>query len=677
MFKDSNYRHDVDGLRALAVALVVFCHAGWRVFKGGFIGVDVFFVISGFVVTRSISAAQESGRFRFRDFYIRRAKRLAPALFAMMAATFIFSILFLIPDDAMEVAKNIAYASVFASNIYLAKATGYFAPSADQQPLLHTWSLSVEEQFYLVFPVVLFALRHASRKVRISVLLAIGASSLAWAQMAVQAETQGAYYFSQYRACEFVIGAVLALLSAPNLRRTGREVLVVVGICGIVGSAMWLGDSPYPGLWSVVPTSFAALVIFSGQHSRIAHAVFGNKLALWLGTRSYGIYLWHWPILFAFRRFGYTSTSDIVLAVAVSILLAAASFRCIEQPLRHAKISLRKAAIAYVVAPIAVVGIVVAVGRMSTNFLFLYPEQFQRTYAESTDHDWIGGRGASCWDKIGVTNEATCSVGAAQGEKAVLWGDSHAYQFVYFFRELGNEFGLTIHDMARPLCPPLASPPIGSRKGMDIPCRQHDKLVMEYLLRDKRVTTVFLAGTWTAYASAPPSGTSERGFSAGQFNDDLYATAKRLVDAGKRVVILDDVPPVPEELTNCPLYNRLRWAPEGRPCVFPRASAAGVEVINKSVVETLTARLPEVAVIHTYGAACDDAICHTSARHAPLYRNNDTTHLSLAGGANYYQLYRSKAPGELEEVLRRTPSIVAGNAPRQRQESSPQPETRL
>lgn len=216
MFRDSDYRPDIDGLRALAVALVVFCHSGWQIFKGGFIGVDVFFVVSGFVVTRSISAAQQEGRFRFGDFYIRRAKRLAPALSAMMAVTFVFSILFLIPDDAMEVAKNIAYASVFASNIYLSKATGYFAPNANQQPLLHTWSLSVEEQFYLAFPVVLFALRYSSNRMRVTALIAIGASSLVWAQMAVQAGAPGAYYFSQYRACEFVIGAVIALLSCRS-----------------------------------------------------------------------------------------------------------------------------------------------------------------------------------------------------------------------------------------------------------------------------------------------------------------------------------------------------------------------------------------------------------------------------------------------------------------------------
>lgn len=651
MSSRDSYRPDIDGLRALAVALVVACHAGFATFKGGFIGVDVFFVISGFVVTRSIESAQIAGDFRFRDFFIKRAKRLTPALFAMMAATFTFSVLFLIPDDAMEVAKNIAFAAGLSANIYLSKKTGYFAPDADQQPLLHTWSLSVEEQFYLAFPVVMFVIRRASWRTKVSVLIAIGAVSLAWAEIAVAKAQPGAYFFSQYRAYEFALGAIVALIPTPRIRPQYREALVAASLVSLVAAGVLITDQPWPGLWALVPTSLAAVAVLLGDGTRVAHATLSNRITLWFGKRSYGIYLWHWPVMFAFRRFGFNTSADLLTAAAVSVCVAAVSYRFIEQPLRHARVPLGRAALAYIAAPIALSAATVALGRNTSNFLFLYPTQFQQTYAASTDKDWMTGRGADCWDKVGVTAASKCSVGSAGGRKAVLWGDSHAYHFLYFFREMGREFNISVHDMARPLCPPLADPPIGARRNMDVPCQEHDKLVMSYLLNQAEVSIVFMSATWSAYVNDSASGRSERGFSAGQLNNELYLTASALIAAGKQVVVLDDVPPIPANLVNCPLYNRLRWAPEVRDCSFSRDVASSVEQIHRSVVNDLKRRLPAVQIIHTYGAACDGSRCSTFAGATPLYRNNDLTHLNLTGGASYYKLYRRKHPGELEQIL--------------------------
>ncbi|MDN4572017.1 hypothetical protein DBB29_00780 [Pandoraea cepalis] len=651
MTSNNNYRPDVDGLRALAVLLVVACHAGWHQLSGGFIGVDIFFVISGFVVTRSISDAQEAGRFRFRDFYIRRAKRLVPALFLMMATTFVFSVVFLIPDDAMEVAKNMAYVAGFASNVYLAKMTGYFAPTAEQQPLLHTWSLSVEEQFYLVFPLVLFALRHARPRVKVAAFTALGLASLAWSEVAVHGGAPGAYYFSQYRAFEFILGVLVALIGQWKNAGVIREVVVAMCLFAILACAYFIGGKPFPGVWALLPTAPAAMLIFFGRDSKIARGVLANRVALWIGLRSYGIYLWHWPVLFAFRRFGLTGAVETWGAVALSFAVAAVSYRFVEQPLRYTRVGLRRAALGYILAPIALAASTVAVGRTTTNFLFMYPAQFREIYTASTDRDWMQGRGALCWGAVGITPAANCSVGTSGGKKAVLWGDSHAYHFVYFFRELGKEFGLSVHDMARPLCPPVAYPPIGTRPNMDEPCREHDRLVMSYLLREKDVDVVFLSGTWGAYATSSVSSPNERGFASGQIDEDLYRTAKALIEAGKQVVILDDVPPIPTGLINCPLYNSLRWAPFARSCEFSRQSAAGVEAANHAVVTNLERRLPAVKVMHTYGAACSNGLCATAAGNTPLYRSNDATHLNLKGGASYYHLYRRSRPGELETIL--------------------------
>jgi peptidoglycan/LPS O-acetylase OafA/YrhL len=246
------YRPDVDGLRAVAVLAVMLCHAGYSAFAGGFTGVDVFFTISGFVVTTSMLGDLASDTFSFKGFYARRAKRLAPALYVMLAATFVFSLLFCFPDDTFHLAKNILAVATMTSNIFLSKQTGYFDAAAADQPLLHTWSLSVEEQFYVVLPLLLYWLHHKARPWLVPAFAVLGVLSFAWALVEAHRGTNGVYYFAQNRAFEFLLGTLLALFEfrrASAVRSRGFDVLFAIGL-GVV----LLGISD-----SAPPRSFLAL----------------------------------------------------------------------------------------------------------------------------------------------------------------------------------------------------------------------------------------------------------------------------------------------------------------------------------------------------------------------------------------------------------------------------------
>ncbi|VVE15739.1 acyltransferase family protein [Pandoraea cepalis] len=626
------YRPDIDGLRAIAVALVLLCHAKFAPFAGGFIGVDVFFTISGYVVARSLLRDIADGSFSFSDFYVRRAKRLVPTLFTVLLATFLFSVLFLIPDDAMEVAKNFAYATALASNIYLAKQTGYFDADAAHQPLLHTWSLSVEEQFYLVLPILLVSLRRMGSRGRVTVVGLLACASLIWAEIARAKGLPSSYFFAQYRAFEFLIGILLALIvhRLPCAKVT-KSAYLWGGLCALGACAVTMGGAPFPGVWALLPCGATALIIAGGSGAW-GVSILSNKPMVWMGQRSYSLYLWHWPVLFASHRLGFSSTLSATVCIGISLILAHLTYLHIESRFRYIPMKKTRAAIAFIAMPMLVAISLVGIGRSTGNFLPLFPEGFRKVYAQATDADWVGGRGGACWDKTEVSAPETCSVGNPHGRKAVLWGDSHAYQFVYFFDQLGKEYNYSIHDLTRPACPPVENPGVANGKQLDVDCRKFNAKVMNYLLRSNDIDTVFVSATWASYYGSDDINSR---FKPGEMTTDMKSTFRKLSESGKKIVLLDDVPSIPEKLVNCQLYNRLVFSPEQRDCTFPVELTYGLRDANRSVFGPVISAVPNVKVLHTFGITCAGGSCNVSSEGVPLYRNNDATHLNLTGGIAY------------------------------------------
>lgn len=660
------YRADVNGLRAFAVLAVIFCHAKFRWFAGGFVGVDVFFVISGFVVASSISRHLAMGTFALGEFYLQRARRLIPALCLMLAAVLAFCLLCRVPSDAYDAAKNIGYVAIMASNDYLSRGWSYFDAKAVDQPLLHTWSLSVEEQFYLLLPVALYYLLRRGRVVAGIVLSTAFVASLIASELHVRQGASGSYYLFHNRAFELLLGVLLSLArgqGAGATRRVSFDVLLLVGL-GVIGwSVVKFSDAtPFPGLNALIPCLSTVIVIVAGERARYTHKLLDNPLASAIGVLSYSLYLWHWPVFFAMRTFGRAAPVDFIVGIAIAFALSIGTYFLVERPLRFRPMPKRRAVVGFVIAPLLFAGSVVAVGKTTDDFLFAYPAQAKRDYALAGRAVFDLPRAKQCWEQVQATSDEQCSVGTVGStDKAALWGDSHAYQMISFFDQLGKAYGLSIHDLDFAMCPPIETmPPLPGDKTLlqaHLECGKHDTAVMAYLLDHPEIRTVFMSAVWQIYANEgqdPDVTPQVHGFMPGQIDAALDDTIRKLQKAGKRIVLLDDVPSIPEDLINCQFYNDV-WLPQRRDCHFKTAIAQQDHATARRMLDRITRTFPGVRVIHTYDVPCGPQRCTLELDGAPLYRYGDYGHLGIAGSDVYFGAYVKKHPTELSDVLGHPP----------------------
>jgi peptidoglycan/LPS O-acetylase OafA/YrhL len=333
------YRPDIDGLRAVAIIPVVLYHAGVPALSGGFVGVDVFFVISGFLITGLIQPEIAEGRFSLLTFYERRIRRIFPALFAVILACAMAATVRLPAADMLAFANSVAAAALFVSNMLFASQVGYFDAPAELKPLLHTWSLGVEEQFYLLFPALLLLFRRQSiGRVSIAVAL-IAAASFACSVYYVRHSPDSAFYLGPWRAWELSLGVLAAFGTLPQFRRqASRELAALVGLGLIACSAVALSRSdPFPGVNALYPCVGAFLVIQAGIGGRtVVNALLASRPFVFVGLISYSLYLWHWPLIVYLKRLlsRPLTAPEVAGVLLVSLLLAVLSWRYIERPFR-------------------------------------------------------------------------------------------------------------------------------------------------------------------------------------------------------------------------------------------------------------------------------------------------------------------------------------------------------
>lgn len=373
-------RLDIQGLRAVAVLMVVAFHAGLPV-PGGFVGVDVFFVISGFVITAMLMREwAATGRIRLGRFYVRRFKRLTPALAVTVGAVMIASAILLSPFGSQQTAAKTAIGAIFlAANVVIARTTGdYFDAPAESNPLLNTWSLSVEEQFYLVFPAVLLIGWLLSPRFRrpgtvpVVVVALVGAVSFALAmvgsfdvEIRLAPDSLLGFYGPTTRAWEFAVGALLALGGARWVVTSARgSVLAMIVGVGMLAASLWMitAVTPFPGIWTLLPVVGTLLLIAAGSNDTVMSRWLASRPMVAIGDRSYSIYLWHWPfIVFAGLLWPESSWSSTA-AAALSFIPAYASYRWVEQPVRALPVTsgwpLMRIVAVTVVPPLALAGLV-------------------------------------------------------------------------------------------------------------------------------------------------------------------------------------------------------------------------------------------------------------------------------------------------------------------------------
>lgn len=662
--RKAGYQPEIDGLRAIAVLAVLFCHARFALFSGGFTGVDIFFVISGYVVTKSILKDQGRHHFVLTDFYARRLKRLMPSLYCMLLVTLLFALRFSFPDNNYDLLKNIGFVALLYSNIYLAHQTGYFDLAADKQPLLHTWSLSVEEQFYLILPALLILLQRGGLHAKFGFFSVLAVVSFLYSQHAVVHHQAESYYFLQSRACEFLIGVLLATVFHYRefAQRLVCDVALVAGLA-LIGwcVVMFNGSTPMPGAYALLPAAGAALVIVGARETRIGNLLLANRPAVWIGILSYNLYLWHWPVIYFFRKFGYESNASMAGALLLSLILAGLTHFFVEQPLRRKNWRSKTSFLVLFLAPVIVLSLLVVAAKKTNTFIGLYPKAMQLDDQYAGHTVFNTSRGDHCWNKVDVTSDKECVVGeTASSNKAVLLGDSHAYHLIDFVDRMGKDFHFAVHDLTYTMCPPIAQVPAkagdpGFQEHQEA-CVRHARETMQYVLSKPEIKTVLMSAVWQVYsdtATGTPAAPSVHGFMPNEIDRSLDQTITALEAAGKRVVMFDDIPITPTTLENC-VSNRL-YLPNHRQdaCSYPEQFAAEGHQIAAAILEGVKKRHPRVAIVHTYDVPCDKGVCQTEIDGIPLYSHNDVGHLGAGGSAVYYSAYLKKHPAELNEMFAR------------------------
>jgi peptidoglycan/LPS O-acetylase OafA/YrhL len=376
------YRREVDGLRALAVVPVVLFHAGFQTFSGGFVGVDVFFVISGFLITSIILGEMQAGTFTLAGFYERRARRILPALFFVMLACLPFAWFWLLPSDMKEFSDSVLAVTAFASNIFFWKTSGYFETATELKPLLHTWSLAVEEQYYLLFPLFLIAVWRLGTRWIAAILVVIAGGSLAAAQWGSVNSPDASFYLLPTRAWELLLGALVAIyLAGPaqgRQRTRMHEAGAAIGLSLIVYSIFALDKyTPFPSVHTLLPTVGAVLVILFATDDTIVGRLLGSRPAVGIGLVSYSAYLWHQPLFaFAKHRVGAEPPAVLMGALAAGCLaLAYLSWRFVETPFRSRRVFTRGQIFRLGAAGSVVFLALGAAGSLSTGFAFRYDAQ--------------------------------------------------------------------------------------------------------------------------------------------------------------------------------------------------------------------------------------------------------------------------------------------------------------
>ncbi len=448
------YRADIDGLRAVSILSVVAYHAGPRFVPGGFIGVDIFFVISGFLISRIILTQIKTGRFGLLDFYARRVRRIFPALAVVLLVTYALGWLLLMPQDFALLGDNIVAGAAFVSNLFQLRHVGYFDPDMAENPLLHLWSLGIEEQFYIVWPLVLML---AGARIKSSWIIGIAAVSFATSLLIYVGDSQWSFYAPIPRAWELLVGALAAyhFVNRPKgvLASLGSHV-DLAGLAGIaligVAAFAYRRSIPFPGLYALLPTIGALLVIVSGG-SWINRKILSSRLMVWFGLISYPLYLWHWPLLsyLATLQNGEPTKLEVVLTVVLSILLAWLTYRFVELPIRRAPGVVPK-----LVTALGVLGIAGVATSVASGFAFRFPPEI-RAVARLAPQLNAGFSDACFLYKLSdVEFPPNC---VEPGEKPLLfvWGDSTAAALYPGLRKVQENSGFRLARFEAAQCAPI------------------------------------------------------------------------------------------------------------------------------------------------------------------------------------------------------------------------------
>ncbi len=619
------YRSDIDGLRALAVLSVILFHINAKWIPGGFLGVDIFFVISGYLITLILTKEVEAtNKINIVNFYKRRIKRIIPALLFVLIPTFIIGFLLFAPDDLLNLSKSIIWSFFSAANIYFFSSidTGYFAVGSSELPLLHLWSLGVEEQFYILWPfVVLLLLKYVSsikKRIFITSILFIG--SLVWAQSIIIMNHSFAYYMLPTRAWELLAGSIAALLVHSGFRTKGfvSELMAVIGLLAIILSLIFVSESdPVPGIAALPVIIGSTILILSGvSYQTYIGRILSFKIFVAIGLISYSAYLWHWPIL-AYLRY---SLIEIDLIVAISVVLftftmATISYFFIETPLRKNNVSTKNVFLWYFIIPaITIITVsILTLQSIKQKSEFLFPwEIFDEVSSNILPS---GSYQYNCNYSIshsGIFNEDRCVFPRnIKKANAFLIGDSNAAHHLGMLRVIAENHGFSIRNATRTACPLIFDGEFdwiakNKRKG----CSQYRHTVFKEAIK---YDTVIVGVSWNYY------------YSKEGFKKRFEKTIDQLSKNVKNVILLGKIPLFSSYNKECEVrsirLNNLNCSTRFNNSLNEHESNVWLRKIVK--------KYQNIKYFDIRNQLCKNGVCSPYLNGKPVYYNGG--HLSMIG----------------------------------------------
>lgn len=628
------YRPEIDGLRAIAILSVVVFHAFPDFLPGGFIGVDTFFVISGFLISSIIFSSLERDRFSLFEFYVRRVRRIFPALIFVLLASFVTGWFVLFTDEYKQLAKHTAAGVGFVQNFILWHESGYFDTSAEAKPLLHLWSLAIEEQFYIFWPLLMaFVWKRNWSFLKITAVIAAVSFSVN-IYLLLRGRQIEAFFLPYSRFWELMVGGVLAYISLhrPQLIASHKNAQASLGLTLICTGLLLLNKGrDFPGWWALLPTLGSFFIISAGPCAWLNQKLLASKPMVWVGLVSYPLYLWHWPIL-SYLRITYVEISQAtkLAALIASIILAWITYYFIERPIRL-KADQRKSFI--------VLAILLAVIGISAEAIYKF-DTLAKPRLESIGQEFLYDRTKlgyiDCGDKtLHDAGLGYCSRTSQKQIDAILIGDSHADDKYFGISKLDQDRNWML--IGNHSCPPV----LGINVETTVKdCAQKFEDVFTWIGQHPEVKTVVLSyfGSYvltTSYAAdhkVISVGPDTMKISSPQnmsrydtFNMGLRTSIERLLRLKKQVVLLVDIPELPYFPRDCVRADR--------PCLIPMDEVMERQSQNRKMIIELHRTYPSLLVFDPKYMLCNVESCSYKNGATIMYR--DSHHLTL-NGSEYY-----------------------------------------
>ncbi|RYU40932.1 acyltransferase [Aliivibrio finisterrensis] len=644
------YRADISGLRAVAVLLVLFFHVGFQTFPGGFVGVDVFFVLSGFLITSIINRDLINHTFTYRDFYLKRIRRILPVLLFVLTTTCIMAWFVMFPGDYERLMQGAGLSFLSFSNFYFNNITdGYWGTKAESIPLLHTWSLSVEEQFYLLWPAIMIGLfAFISQQFHRWILLGATCVLLLLSEYMSIHAPNSAYYLLPARAFELIMGATLALF-LPKMRKitpTVNHLLSLIGFTGIICTALTLSKSDvFPGVNAAIVCFSTILILISGKdadNQGVVNRLLSNPALVFIGLISYSLYLWHWPIIGLLNYMAVDKTVPVQFAIiSSSILLSIFTYYAIEQKFRSVYIfSFKKTAIIFLAIPFVLLATSIVYVKETNGAAHRFSSQGDTLINTLLSQTYSDCRAPYCSGSF--ENKFSNRINDAD---FLVIGDSHAESLEGFVNVLANDanqrgavlshggtpflIGVERFDIGRD-----AVQPTFSQKNKDkldaIKTFAGDTVIItgrySHYLRENSGDAFYYEGDDTNHAT-----------SIRNFKHSFEETIKQILSLNKRLIIVKDVPEFDIDRARCPILGDMLGIELNCMESMPLSDVLEQREVILDFFEHINIIYPEVHFIDMKALSCDSSSCYLERNGVPLYR--DSNHINYIGAKTLGEIY--------------------------------------